>query len=211
MAIGLAAMGYLIGSVPLAWILTWAVTGKDLRRQGSGNVGVMNTALSVGRWAGAAVLLGEAAKGAAAVLLARAFDGSTFSLGLTVLAAVVGTRWPIWLGGSGGRGNTVGAAALLLVSWPALAAFGLFWLLARLALQNHFTATRVTFLAWPILIAVLSPSVWLSVFAAATCAVYLTTHSRRSDDHLRIQRQYGGLGAFLAARPGSVKPPDAHH
>ncbi len=209
MAVGLALAGYLIGSIPVAWILTRVFTGKDLRRMGSGNVGVMNTAVSVGRWAGVAVLVGEAAKGTAAVLLARAVDGTPFTLGLTILGAVAGTRWPIWLGGSGGRGNTVGAAALLLVSWPALAAFGLVWIAARLILRDHFIATRVTFLAWPALIAALSPSAWLAAYAAAACALYLTTHSRLSDDHLLIKRQYGGLGAFLTAQPGSANPPDA--
>ena len=40
-------VGYLIGSIPMAWIVTKLVTGRDLRDVGSGNVGVMNVALSV--------------------------------------------------------------------------------------------------------------------------------------------------------------------
>src|SRR3989337_1461429 len=95
----LALLGYLIGSVPMAWALTWASTGRDLRRLGSGNVGVMsatfiaprssrlrrlgsgnvgvmNVALSVGRWAGLIVFAGEAGKGVAAVAVARALGGS---------------------------------------------------------------------------------------------------------------------------------------
>jgi glycerol-3-phosphate acyltransferase PlsY len=50
--IGLAFAGYLLGSIPIAWIVAKLVTGKDLRTLGSGNVGVMNVALSVTRWAG---------------------------------------------------------------------------------------------------------------------------------------------------------------
>ncbi len=66
MIVGLVLASYLIGSIPVAWILTKLVTGSDLRTLGSGNVGVMNTAASVARWAGALAFAGEAAKGAAA-------------------------------------------------------------------------------------------------------------------------------------------------
>ena len=48
--LGLALLGYLLGSIPLAWIVTWLVTRKDLRTLGSGTVGVMNVALSVTRF-----------------------------------------------------------------------------------------------------------------------------------------------------------------
>ncbi len=44
--------GYLLGSIPVAWLVARTVTGYDLRRVGSGNVGVLNTAISVARWAG---------------------------------------------------------------------------------------------------------------------------------------------------------------
>ena len=65
--------GYLIGSIPVAWILTKLVSGQDLRALGSGNVGVMNTALSVHRWTGALVFLAEILKGVGAVWVSRYF------------------------------------------------------------------------------------------------------------------------------------------
>src|SRR3989304_5364078 len=85
-----ARLGYPIGSVPMAWALTWAATGRDLRRLGSGNVGVMNVALSVGRWAGRIGFAGEAGKGGGAVGGARG-------------GGVVGVR------GGGGKGRARGA------------------------------------------------------------------------------------------------------
>src|SRR3990170_4839288 len=137
----LALLGYLIGSVPMAWALTWAASGRDLRRLGSGNVGVMNVALSVGRWAGLIVFAGEAGKGVAAVAVARALGGSNLQLGVAALAVVAGTRWPIWLGGAGGRGNTAGAAAPSLLSWPARAPLGGLLVAARGGAGNHFPPT----------------------------------------------------------------------
>src|SRR5439155_26411825 len=101
-AVLLVAGGYLLGSIPVAWLVTRAVTGQDLRQLGSGNVGVMNTALSVHRWAGLIVFLAEIAKGVLAVLAAQVWDGREVAIGRTVLATIVGTRWPIWLRGREG-------------------------------------------------------------------------------------------------------------
>ena len=132
MLIFLVVACYLIGSIPVAWLVARLVTGRDLRQMGSGNVGVMNTALSVTRWAGLLVFVAEAAKGALAVLLARTLNGSMVSVGLAALAAIVGTRWSVWLRGAGGRGNTAAMTALALISWPSLLCLGGVWLLARL-------------------------------------------------------------------------------
>ena len=101
--VGLALAGYLLGSIPLAWIVTKLVTGNDLRTLGSGNVGVMNVALSVTRWAGLLVFLGELAKGVVAVYLAITVCAGSIPLsiecqlaiGVTVLATVIGTRWMV--------------------------------------------------------------------------------------------------------------------
>ena len=112
----LIAVCYLTGSIPIAWLIARLVTGEDLPQMGSGNVGVMNTALSVTRWAGLLVFVVEAGKGAAAVALARAWAGTETAIALAVLAAVAGTRWSVWLGGAGGRGNTAGVTAGLIIS-----------------------------------------------------------------------------------------------
>lgn len=196
---------YLIGSIPVGWIVTKASTGEDLRRMGSGNVGVMNVARCVSRWAGVVVFLGEAAKGMASVAIARAWDGSALALGLATVAVVAGTRWPIWLRGQGGRGNTAGAAALLTVSWPALAVFPLLWFPARMICKNHFIATRAAYLTWPFTLLLIDPSGWLTIPWGAVCVIYLTNQRRATDDHLLINQEWGSFGSFLTAKPRKVK------
>ena len=131
MIVALVLGGYLLGSIPVAWLIGELSTGKDLRQLGSGNVGVMNTAISVHRWAGLLVFIAEILKGALAVSAAYLLDGSAPAIGLTVLAAIVGTRWPIWLGWHGGRGNTAAIAALALISWPTLLILLVIFLLAQ--------------------------------------------------------------------------------
>jgi glycerol-3-phosphate acyltransferase PlsY len=193
----LAAAGYLLGSIPIAWIVARLVTGKDLRTLGSGNVGVMNVALSVTRWAGLIVFAGEAAKGLLAITLARSFDASEIGFGAVVLATVIGTRWMIWLGFAGGRGNTSGLAAMLLLSWETLAIGFAIWVVVRLIGRNSFWATRVSMLTWPFVFGLLTASSIYLIFGIALSAVYLTTHQTVSDDHSIIKQRWPSLWAFV--------------
>ena len=195
----LVVRGYLIGSIPVAWLVTRLVTGRDLREQGSGNVGVMNTALSVARWAGLLVFAAEAAKGALSVALARYLDGSEIAVALTVLAAVAGTRWSIWLRGAGGRGNTAGVTAILLLSWPTVIAGLALWCLARLLSRSSFVATRSLLLLWPIFFGLFTRSWVFGVFGAALSLMYLSTHRPGTDDHQLIKERWPNLWAFLSA------------
>ena len=65
-----ALLGYLVGSLPLGFLIARGRAGIDLRRVGSGNVGAANVYRSVGRWLGVFVLLVDVAKGASGALLA---------------------------------------------------------------------------------------------------------------------------------------------
>ncbi len=208
--IGLAVAGYLLGSTPIAWIAAKLVTGKDLRTLGSGNVGVMNVALSVTRWAGLLVFLGEAAKGVLAVYLSTQLVGCgilqasvpdplecQLAIGVTVLATVIGTRWMIWLRFAGGRGNTVGLAAMLVLSWQTLVIGLAIWLLVRLLSRSSFWATRISLITWPFVFGLLTSSVVYLFFGLALSGVYLTTHETVTDDHTMIKERWPSLWAFM--------------
>ncbi len=199
MLIRLIVAGYLLGSIPVAWIVTKFVTGQDLRQIGSGNVGVMNTALSVHRWAGFLVLAAEITKGALAVVLARAVDGSEPAIGLTVLAAIAGTRWPVWLQFKGGRGNTTAVAALALVSWFTLAVMLAIYLAARFLSRSNFIAMRFSLLLLPFIFGLATQSWWWVLFGACFSLMFLTTHRPESDDHLLLKARWPTLWAFLTA------------
>jgi glycerol-3-phosphate acyltransferase PlsY len=193
----LVVICYLIGSIPVAWLTARLVTGEDLRESGSGNVGVMNTALSVARWAGLLVFLAEAAKGAAAVVLARAWGADQVAMGLAVLATVAGTRWSIWLRGAGGRGNTAGFTAILLLSWQTVVAALVLWCLARVLARKSFLATRILLAVWPLLFGLLTQSWWNVAFGAALSLMYLSTQDPKTDDHLLIKERWPSLWDFL--------------
>jgi glycerol-3-phosphate acyltransferase PlsY len=102
-------LGYLLGSIPSAYIFTRLATGKDVRQLGGGNVGGLNVFREVGLLPAAAVAIVDLAKGAGAVAIAiwlLEVDEPFFLA--TAVAAVVGHNWMVWLKFSGGKG--MGAA-----------------------------------------------------------------------------------------------------
>jgi glycerol-3-phosphate acyltransferase PlsY len=157
----------------------------------------MNVALSVTRWAGALVFLAEAAKGILAVELARWLVGTELAIAVTVLATVIGTRWMIWLGFAGGRGNTAGLGAVLRLSWPTLAIGVAFWVLVRWLGRSSFWATRLSLLVWPLVFGGFTRSWTYLLSGVALSAIYLTTHRTASDDHTLIKQRWPSLLAFL--------------
>jgi glycerol-3-phosphate acyltransferase PlsY len=102
-------LGYLLGSIPSAYIATRLAVGKDVRQLGGGNVGGLNVYREVGRFPAAVAGITDVCKGAAAVAIAYwLLDVSSPFVLATALAAVVGHNWMVFLKFSGGKG--MGAA-----------------------------------------------------------------------------------------------------
>jgi glycerol-3-phosphate acyltransferase PlsY len=109
-------LGYLLGSIPTAYIVTRLVKGEDVRRLGGGNVGGLNVLREVGKLPAAVVAIVDLAKGAAAVAIAFWLLNVTqpFVLAAAV-AAVVGHNWMVWLKFSGGKGMGAAIGSLLVL------------------------------------------------------------------------------------------------
>jgi len=125
--------GYLLGSIPFAYLITKAFTGKDIRREGEGNVGSRNVLHTAGRVAGLLVLLLDTGKGAAAYWVARVYGSGDITLYLTGFAMMVGHGFPVWLHWHGGKGLAA-AIGFLMQMWPysVLGAALVFLLVSRL-------------------------------------------------------------------------------
>jgi glycerol-3-phosphate acyltransferase PlsY len=121
-------IAYLLGAIPFGYLLTRFVTGKDVRSEGSGNIGATNVMRSAGRAAGIATLVLDMAKGYAAVWIAGWLtDGSSGWMADAALAVMVGHAFPIFLGFKGGKAvATFFGAFLCLTPIPALAAMIVF-------------------------------------------------------------------------------------
>jgi glycerol-3-phosphate acyltransferase PlsY len=113
-------VAYLLGSIPFGLILAKLFGGTDVRKEGSGNIGATNVARVAGPLAGILTLLLDAAKGAAAVLLAgRYSNDSAMWMMIAGLAALVGHCFPIWLKFKGGKGVATAAGVYLALCPPA--------------------------------------------------------------------------------------------
>lgn len=117
----LLVVAYLVGSVPVAWMLGRWRDGVDLRDVGSGNPGTSNLFRNAG--VGRAMFSGpmQFAQGAVPVLIARAAGGGDVLLDLVAGCAVLGNGWPIWMRFNGQRCIAVATGAVAALN-PALLA-----------------------------------------------------------------------------------------
>ena len=127
-----ALFGYLLGSVPFAFLVARRA-GIDVRVAGSGNVGAANVLRTTGLPLGVTVMILDIGKGAASVLTVYAAAG-TVSAAAAGAAAIVGHIYPVWLRFHGGKGVAV-AAGVFAVLAPAatIAASAVFFATAGLS------------------------------------------------------------------------------
>ena len=151
----LVLVAYLCGSIPFGLLVVRAVSGSDLRKVGSGNIGATNVGRAVGKKWALIVLLMDALKGAiptfAGPWLARQLGAELSPATAQVLAgsaAIIGHMFPIWLGFRGGKGVATGLGVIAVVSPPAtlaaVMAFAITFALSRIVSLSSLIAA-ITF------------------------------------------------------------------
>lgn len=124
-------IGYGLGSIPFGLIVARVMGLGNLRDIGSGNIGATNVLRTGNKPAAAVTLLLDAAKGAIAVLLTRAFAPED-AVQLAALAVFLGHCFPVWLGFRGGKGVATFLGVWLALAWPVGLACCTTWLVAAL-------------------------------------------------------------------------------
>ncbi len=172
--IGLWAAAYLVGAMPVTWLLARAVAGIDLRRRGSGNVGGSNVARQLGKGWLPVVAAIDFTRGAAPVLAGQYALGLGeygWLLALTPLFTIAGNCWSPLLRFNGGRSVGVWAGGLLAMSPLLFAAAFLVYLVGWLATRRSAE--------WLLAVMVLLPAVcaawpepWMLTAAPEQLAVY---------------------------------------
>ncbi len=144
----LALGAYLIGSIPFAFLLVKTVSGKDIRLEGTGNVGAMNSFDVTGsKLLGIAVMVLDALKGVVSVLLAvHYFGDEDYVKQASAFFVVLGHCYPLWLKFHGGRGLATAMGSCLLFVPSLVIAWGVVWALAWLYSKKlHFCNISATF------------------------------------------------------------------
>jgi len=138
-----AALGYLLGSLPFAVIVSKAFGLADPRTFGSGNPGATNVLRSGNKIAALLTLLGDAAKGWLAMFLAGQLGADATGAAVAGVAAFLGHVFPIFLKFKGGKGvaTALGVligidgllAGLVAATWLTVAAVSRYSSLAAIA------------------------------------------------------------------------------
>jgi glycerol-3-phosphate acyltransferase PlsY len=153
--LALVAVAYLLGSIPSALLVVWARTGKDVRREGSGNVGATNATRIGGPAAGVVVTAMDVVKGALPVGAMTVLNPEGGWVAATAVAAIVGHCYPVWLRFAGGKGvATAFGAFVVLAPVPALIGLGV-WIVVLAVGGWVSLASMVAAAVFPLLAAVL--------------------------------------------------------
>jgi glycerol-3-phosphate acyltransferase PlsY len=155
-------VSYLIGSIPFSYLVARCWKGIDIRKCGSGNVGMTNVWRNAGPAAGLLALAGDLGKGVLVVLLAKHYGPPLLVAGSS-MAALAGHSWPVFLGFKGGKLIATGVGIITAISLPVGVLVMLIWLvvvgLTRFVSVGSITAVvsipvlmMVYRLEWPYLV-----------------------------------------------------------
>jgi glycerol-3-phosphate acyltransferase PlsY len=201
-----AAVSYLLGSIPFGYLLVRIFRGEDVRLAGSGNIGATNVSRKSPAL-GVMTLLLDALKGAAAVWLAifvcsriSASKGFSFSvMSLAALFAVLGHIFPVWLKFRGGKGVATGLGSFAMIAPKSVfAAVGVF--LAVVLLFRYVSLGSIAAVAlFPLL-------VWLvHEYGDAPMAMGLISLASLvivAKHHENIRRLFAGTENRIGSRRG---------
>jgi acyl phosphate:glycerol-3-phosphate acyltransferase len=188
-----AAVAYLLGSVPFGYLLVRIFRGEDIRQTGSGNIGATNVARSGAKGLGIATLILDALKGALAVWLASTLAQSKYNvcgdfvafpcaptlrlMAVAAFFAVLGHVFPVWLRFKGGKGVAT-ALGVFCVLFPKAILLALAIFILTVALTRFVSLGSVLgAIAFPVAAFFLQQADWLSLsLASAVSLIVILKH-----------------------------------
>ena len=170
--------GYALGSIPFALLLTRS-RGVDLRAVGSRNVGAANVLRTSGVLVAVTVMLLDAAKGAAAVLVARLLTDNPVVVMTAGLAAIAGHVYPAWIGFRGGKGVAASAGVFAMLA-PLATAIAAIVFVATIFVTRFISAGSIAG-ALALAVAALAGNAPAPVATGAIVAAMLVMHRHRDN------------------------------
>jgi glycerol-3-phosphate acyltransferase PlsY len=199
-AVGILA-AYLIGAVPIGFLIGRAFGVADIRRHGSGTIGATNVLRTAGRLPAILTLVGDVAKGYLAVVLGGMLAGAGASPGAPAacaVAAVIGNCWSVFLGFRGGKGVATGLGALLRLAPLAVLPAAAVWLAVIVSFRWVSLGSMLAALCVPLGALVLGHAAPSVLAAAAISLIVVGRH------HANIARLLAGQEPKLGERRSSA-------
>lgn len=170
------ALGYLIGSLPFAVIVSKLFGLADPRSFGSGNPGATNVLRTGNKLAAVLTLLGDAAKGLIAMIIVEKVGAGSTAVALAGLAAFLGHLFPVFLKFKGGKGVATAIGVLIgLDGWLALGA-ALVWLATAVVTRYSSLAALVAACVAPTLALAWHGIGAVSLVVAVICLLLIVRH-----------------------------------
>ncbi|OLB94393.1 MAG: acyl-phosphate glycerol 3-phosphate acyltransferase [Candidatus Rokubacteria bacterium 13_1_40CM_68_15] len=169
---------YLIGAVPVGFLIARAWGVGDIRAHGSGNIGATNVLRTAGRAPAILTLVGDVAKGYLAVTAAAVVGrGEPWPVAAAGVAAIIANCWSIFLGFRGGKGVATGLGAFLYLAPLAVAPAAVVWLVITLSFRYVSLGSVLAALCVPLGTLMLGyPAPRIAACAAGAAIVILRHH-----------------------------------
>ncbi len=166
-------LAYFIGSFPTAFLASRIFFRRDIRKEGSGNVGTLNfLRVTRSRTLGVLVLLGDVGKGFLALWVAQNYFQVTYLLFPTLLV-ILGHMFPIWLKGKGGRGLATLAGTFLFLQAGAVGIWLVIFLLVYGLTRKYILGVVVALFVVNLIIYVLySPHLFVISSSASLIVIF---------------------------------------
>ena len=187
-------LGYLLGSLPFAVIVSRAFGIADPRSFGSGNPGATNVLRSGHKAAALLTLVGDGAKGWLAMWLAARFGGDGLAVAVAGIAAFFGHVFPLFLKFKGGKG--VATAVGVLAGFSGLLALICVGVWLAVALISRYSSLAA------LLAAIAAPSValWLQLPTHQVLAVILMSVMLVLRHRSNIQKLLAGTESRIGSK-----------
>jgi acyl phosphate:glycerol-3-phosphate acyltransferase len=164
--------GYLVGSIPTAYLVVRMKAGLDVRTQGSGNVGALN-AYDVTQSKKTGILVGilDGLKGLVVAFIAGQVLGTTFwTQSLALLGCIIGHNYPIWLRFHGGRGLSTAAGGMFAIGVSYTIVWCLVWFISSRIFKDILNMNLAAIIIAPI-VTFLLPFAWIEASMVRGAAV----------------------------------------
>jgi len=166
-------LGYALGSIPFAFIVTKLFGLGDIRQVGSGNVGTTNVLRTGNRLAAALTLVGDVGKAVIAVLIAKAWgENATMA---AALGAFTGHIFPVWLNFKGGKGLATCAGILAALTPVVALCAAATWLATAVITRISSLAALVTAAAAPFYMLIFGTTTY-AIGTTVLAALIFVTH-----------------------------------
>lgn len=153
--------GYLVGSIPTAYLIVKRTNKVDIRQAGSGNVGGFNAAqVTQSKFVGILVGVLDGLKGLLVVLVTAWITPNEFlAPAIALLSAIAGHNYPIWLKFKGGRGLATAAGGMFFLGFTYTIVWCSIWTIGKFSKRDILTSNLIAIFLTPVVLSIVPWSV----------------------------------------------------